>query len=51
MIAMKNSEINLEKIKASLDELRKKLHLKSSIENKFAAQNKEYLMSILKSIE
>jgi hypothetical protein len=47
---MKNSETNLKQLKASLDELRKKLKLKSLQENKFAVQNKEYHISILRSI-
>ena len=47
---MKNSENNLEQLKASIDELRKKMKLKSVQENKFVVQNKEYVMSILKAI-
>jgi antirestriction protein len=41
---------NLETLKASLEALKKKYNNNKVSENKFAAQNKEYVINLLKSI-
>jgi hypothetical protein len=47
---MNKSNTNLEVLKASLVELKKRYLSNASSENKFAAQNKEYVIGLLKSI-
>ena len=47
---MNKSNTNLEVLKASLVELKKRYLSNASSENKFASQNKEYVIGLLKSI-
>jgi hypothetical protein len=47
---MKNSETNLEVLKASLIALKERYMKQVNSENKFAAQNKEYVIGLLKQI-
>jgi hypothetical protein len=47
---MNKSNTNLEVLKASLVELKKRYLSNAISENKFAAQNKEYVIGLLKSI-
>jgi hypothetical protein len=47
---MNTSNTNLEVLKASLEALKKRYLATSNSENKFAAQNKEYVIGLLKKI-
>jgi hypothetical protein len=48
--AMKKSETNLEVLKASLESLKNRYMNQVNTENKFASQNKEYVIGLLKKI-
>jgi hypothetical protein len=47
---MKSQHTNLETLKASVLALKERYLSQAIAENKFAAQNKEYVISLLKSI-
>ena len=47
---MKNAENNLEVLKKSLETLKMRYLANLRSENKFAAQNKEYVIGLLKQI-
>jgi hypothetical protein len=47
---MKNTETNLEVLKASLESLKNRYMNQVNTENKFASQNKEYVIGLLKKI-
>ena len=47
---MNNSNTNLEVLKASLETLKKRYMANANAENKFASQNKEYVIGLLKKI-
>lgn len=49
-IKMKSQHTNLETLKASVLALKERYLSQAIAENKFAAQNKEYVISLLKSI-
>jgi len=47
---MKAQEVNLEVLKKSLETLKSKYAANMNIENKFAVQNKEYVLNLLKQV-
>jgi hypothetical protein len=47
---MISSNKNIEELKKSLVELKKRLHLHVESKNNFASQNKEYLPRLLKTV-
>ena len=49
-VKMKSAENNLEVLKKSLESLKMRYLANVSSENKFAAQNKEYVIGLLKQI-
>ncbi len=47
---MNKLEINIEELKASLTNIKKRIHLQIESKNNFASQNKEYLLGLLKTV-
>ena len=47
---MKNADLNLEVLKKSLESLKMRYLANVSSENKFAVQNKDYVLGLLKLI-